>query len=165
MPYSDTDVARHISSTRAREKTCRIGELARKAGVTIRAIRYYEELGILAPPARPNRHRRYTDGDLVHLQRVHQLKGYGLSLGEIREIFELAREDPTGEKSRLRLLARYREKWREAADRRLRLEQYMRELEWHVEQLEAVGDFRSCPGEECRQCRFAGICKFYKENP
>ncbi len=151
------------ATARPREKTCRIGELARQAGVTVRAIRYYEELGILAPPARPSQHRRYTDTDLVHLQRVQQLKGYGLSLGEIREIFELAREDPTGEKSRLRLLSRYREKWREAADRRLRLEQYMQELEWHVEQLERVGNFRSCPGEECRECRFAGMCKFYKE--
>jgi len=164
MPYSDSDVARHISSVRTREKSCRIGELARRAGVTIRTIRYYEELGILAPPERASLHRRYTDTDLVHLQRVQQLKGYGLALGEIREIFELAREDPTGEKSRRRLLDRYREKWREAADRRLRLEQYMRELEWHVQQLEAVGDFRSCPGEECRQCRFAGMCKFYKES-
>ena len=165
ISYSDSDVARHIPSARTRQKSCRIGELARRAGVTIRAIRYYEQLGILAPPARASRHRRYTDTDLVHLQRVQQLKGYGLALGEIREIFELAREDPTGEKSRRRLLERYREKWREAADRRLRLEQYMKELEWHVEQLEAVGNFRSCPGEECRQCRFAGMCKFYKEGP
>jgi DNA-binding transcriptional MerR regulator len=164
MPYSDSDVARNIPSARTREKSCRIGELARRAGVTIRAIRYYEELGILAAPERDSRHRRYTNSDLVHLQRVQQLKGYGLALGEIREIFELAREDPTGEKSRRRLLERYREKWREAADRRLRLEQYMRELEWHVQQLEGVGDFRSCPGEECRQCRFAGMCKFYKES-
>jgi len=152
------------TTAKTREKTYRIGELARKARVTVRAIRYYEELGILSPPARPSRHRRYTDTDLLHLQRVQQLKGYGLSLGEIREIFELAREDPTGEKSRLRLLARYREKWREAADRRLRLEQYLNELEWHVQQLEGVGNFRSCPGQECQQCRFAGMCKFYKES-
>ena len=152
------------TTAKTREKTYRIGELARKAGVTVRAIRYYEELGILSPPARPSRHRRYTDTDLLHLQRVQQLKGYGLSLGQIREIFELAREDPSGEKSRLRLLARYREKWREAADRRLRLEQYLNELEWHVQQLEGVGDFRSCPGQECHQCRFAGMCKFYQES-
>src|SRR4030042_1138306 len=120
MPYSDSDVARHISSVRTREKSCRIGELARRAGVTIRTIRYYEELGILAPPERASLHRRYTDTDLVHLQRVQQLKGYGLALGEIREIFELAREDPTGEKSRRRLLDRYREKGRGGGARRPR---------------------------------------------
>jgi MerR family copper efflux transcriptional regulator len=143
----------------------RIGELARRAGVTVRTIRYYEELGILEPPTRQSRHRRYTDGDLVHLQRVQQLKGYGLALGEIREIFMLSREDPSGEKSRLRLLARYREKWREAADRRIKLDQYLQELRWHIEQLEGVDDFQACPGEECRHCRYAGLCKLYKESP
>ena len=159
-----------MAVAKVREKNrYRIGELARRAGITVRAIRYYEELGILDPPERPgqhsSRHRRYSDGDLLHLERVQQLKGYGLSLGEIREIFALTREDPTGERSRLRLLARYREKWREAADRRIKLDEYLHELEWHIEQLEAVSDFRSCPGEECRQCRFAGLCKFYKEGP
>jgi DNA-binding transcriptional MerR regulator len=142
----------------------RIGELARRAGVTVRAIRYYEELGILEPPARQSRHRRYTDGDLVHLQRVQQLKGYGLTLGAIREIFMLSREDPSGEKSRLRLLASYREKWREAADRRIKLDQYLRELEWHIEQLEGVGNFQACPGEECKRCRYAALCRFYQES-
>jgi len=154
-----------VKAEKTREKRLRIGELADRAGVTVRAIRYYEELGILRPAARGRRHRRYSEGELLHLRRVQQRKGYGLSLAEIREIFELAREDPTGERSRLRLLTRYREKWREAADRRLRLDEYLKELEWHIEQLEGVGDFRSCPGEECRQCRFAGICKFFKESP
>ncbi|MBN1836689.1 MAG: MerR family transcriptional regulator, partial [Spirochaetales bacterium] len=88
--------------------TFRIGELAQRAGVTVRTVRYYEELGILECSHRTGtRHRRYSDRDLVRLRRVQQLKGYGLSLGEIREIFELAREDPSGEKSRLRLLSRY----------------------------------------------------------
>ena len=143
----------------------RIGELARRAGVTVRTIRYYEELGILEPPQRQSAHRRYSDGDLVHLERVQQLKGYGLTLGAIREIFMLSREDPSGEKSRLRLLARYREKWREAADRRIKLDQYMRELEWHIEQLEGVGNFQACPGEECRRCRYSALCRFYRERP
>jgi MerR family copper efflux transcriptional regulator len=149
--------------SKAKGTRYRIGELARRAGVTVRTIRYYEELGILEPPTRQIRHRRYTDGDLVHLQRVQQLKGYGLNLGEIREIFTLSREDPSGEKSRRRLLARYREKWRDTAERRIKLDEYLQELEWHIEQLEGVGDFQACPGEECRRCRYAGLCKFYKE--
>lgn len=142
--------------------TWRIGDLARRAGVTVRTVRYYEELGILeCSNRRGAAHRRYTDRDLVRLRRVQQLKGYGLSLGEIREIFDLAREDPTGERSRLRLLSRYREKSREAEQRKLRLEAYVAELEWHIEQLEKVGDFQACPGEECRSCRYTALCKFY----
>ncbi len=142
----------------------RIGELARLAGVTVRTVRYYEELGILAPPRRPlARHRRYGETDLVHLRRVQQLKGYGLALGEIREIFELSREDPSGQKSRLRLLDRYRAKHREAQGRMQKLEQYLRELHWHIEQLERVGDFQACPGEECRSCLYTAMCSFYAQ--
>ena len=140
----------------------RIGELARRAGVTVRTVRYYEELGILElSDRRGARHRRYGDRDLVRLGRVQQLKSYGLSLGDIREIFELAREDPTGERSRLRLLSRYREKRREAEERKRRLEAYLTELSWHIDQLERVGDFQACPGEECRSCRHIPLCKFY----
>ncbi|UCF97040.1 MAG: MerR family transcriptional regulator [Spirochaetaceae bacterium] len=143
----------------------RIGELAQQAGVTARTIRYYEELGILSAPVRPQaRHRRYSEKDLLHLQRIQQLKEYGLTLGEIREIFDLSREDPSGEKSRLRLLTRYREKWREANKRKERIEAYIGDLEWHIDQLERVGNFQACPGEECRNCRYTAICKFYNNN-
>jgi DNA-binding transcriptional MerR regulator len=150
----------------AEVQTCRIGELAQRAGVTVRTIRYYEELGILeCSDGRGSRHRRYSERDLVRLRRVQQLKGYGLSLGEIREIFELSREDPTGEKSRLRLLSRYREKQRQAEERKRRLEAYIAELEWHIDQLEKVGNFQACPGEECRSCRYTLLCKFYNNRP
>jgi DNA-binding transcriptional MerR regulator len=142
----------------------RIGELARLAGVTTRTIRYYEELGILSSPRRPQaRHRRYSEKDLLHLERVQQLKEYGLTLGEIREIFDLAREDPSGEKSRLRLLTRYREKLGEAIKRKERIEAYVSDLEWHIDQLERVGNFQACPGEECRACHYTTICKFYND--
>ena len=154
--------AGETQSTKKRRSLYRIGELARKAGVTARTIRYYEELGILAAPRRPQaRHRRYSEKDLLHLHRVQQLKSFGLALGEIREIFELSRQDPSGEKSRLRLLTRYREKWREAQKRREKIEEYIGDLEWHMDQLERVGNFQACPGEECRNCRYTGICKFY----
>jgi DNA-binding transcriptional MerR regulator len=158
MPISTTQ------SSKPRRTLYRIGELAQKAGVTTRTIRYYEELGILSTPRRPQaRHRRYSQKDLLHLQRVQQLKSFGLTLGEIREIFDLSRQDPSGEKSRLRLLTRYREKWREAVRRKERIEAYIGDLEWHIDQLERVGNFQACPGEECRSCRYTGICKFYND--
>jgi DNA-binding transcriptional MerR regulator len=152
-------------TTKKRRDLYRIGELALQAGVTARTIRYYEELGILSAPSRPQaRHRRYSQKDLLHLQRVQQLKSFGLTLGEIREIFDLSRQDPSGEKSRLRLLTRYREKWREAMKRKERIEAYVDDLEWHIDQLERVGNFQACPGEECKNCRYTGICKFYNKN-
>jgi DNA-binding transcriptional MerR regulator len=149
---------------RKRRTQYRIGELAKRAGVTTRTIRYYEELGILSSPRRPQaRHRRYSEKDLLHLERVQQLKEYGLTLGEIREIFDLSREDPSGEKSRLRLLTRYREKLGEAIKRKQRIEAYVSDLEWHIDQLERVGNFQACPGEECRSCGYTTICKFFND--
>jgi len=152
-------------SPRKRTTLYRIGELAEIAGVTTRTIRYYEELGILPLPLRPQaHHRRYTEKDLLHLHRVQQLKGYGLTLSEIREIFDLAREDPSGEMSRLRLLSRYREKWDEATKRKQNIEAYINELKWHIDQLEGVENFQACPGEECAICRYTERCKFYNEH-
>jgi len=165
MLSPSTERTQNTKQTRKLRTLYRIGELAQKAGVTARTIRYYEELGILSAPRRPQaQHRRYSEKDLLHLRRVQQLKEYGLTLGEIREIFDLSRQDPSGEKSRLRLLTRYREKWRQAVRRRERIEAYIDDLEWHIDQLERVGNFQACPGEECRSCRYTGICKFYNEN-
>ena len=169
------------------ERSLRIGEFARLAGVTVRTVRYYEELGLLGPgrdrrsgrgsdgeragdaercpPSCGAEHRRYTERDLLYLQRIQQLKSYDLTLGEIREITELAESDPSGEKRRVRLLARYREKLREAQARRARLDQYLQELEWHVAQLEEVGSFQDCPGKECARCRYTGICNFARMPP
>jgi DNA-binding transcriptional MerR regulator len=143
------------------EKQFRIGEFARMAGVTVRTVRYYEELGLLGgSERRGSEHRRYTERDLLYLQRIQQLKSYDLTLSEIREITELAETDPSGEKRRLRLLARYRQKRREAQARREKLERYIAELDWHIEQLEGVRNFQDCPGRECERCRYTGICNF-----
>ena len=146
---------------RTAEKLHRIGEIAEKAGVTVRTIRYYEELGLLTAPTRKeSEHRRYAGKDLLYLRRIQQLKSYGLTLNEIKEIIDLAKEDPTGEKRRLRLLERYWERWRDALDRKKKLEAYIGELEWHIDQLEMVGKFQACPGDECRTCKYTAICKF-----
>ena len=83
----------------------RIGELAKKAGVTPRTVRYYESLGLLKSQDRAGGgQRHYTDEDLVYLNRIIQLKNYGMSLDEIAQVIKLGNEDSTGEKRRLELL-------------------------------------------------------------
>ncbi len=157
--------AAHRGGREKDDKFLRIGELAEMAGVTGRTIRYYEELGLLkAPERRDTEHRRYAQKDLLYLRRIQQLKSYGLTLSEIKEIIDLAQVDPSGEKRRLKLLTRYSEKWREAMERKRRLDEYIKELEWHIDQLEKVGNFQACPGEECKKCKYTGICKFANLN-
>jgi len=65
-----------------------IGDLAKKAGITVRSIRYYEELGLLHPGGHSaGGFRLYDTLHLKRLNVIHFLKELGLSLTEIRDIF------------------------------------------------------------------------------
>ncbi len=65
----------------------RIGELAEQAGISTKTIRYYEQVGILAPPARtPSGYRAYDEVALGRLGFVRAAQAVGLSLGEIRQV-------------------------------------------------------------------------------
>jgi DNA-binding transcriptional MerR regulator len=137
----------------------RIGELAEMFGVTARTIRYYEELGLLEAAGREEGgHRRYPERNVIHLKRIQQLKDYDLSLAEIRELFDLARRDRSGEQVRSRLAQKYREKLEEAQKRRTALDSYIADLGWHIEQLEKVKDFNECPGLSCDSCSWSDKC-------
>jgi len=71
-----------------------VGELARASGVTIRALRYYDEIGLVPASERTRAgHRRYTDTDVRRLYRVRALHQLGLSLAEIGNVLN-APEDP-----------------------------------------------------------------------
>jgi DNA-binding transcriptional MerR regulator len=61
-----------------------IGELARATGTTVRALRHYDEIGLLSPDERTaSGHRRYTGADVRRLYRIRVLRGLGLPLEEI----------------------------------------------------------------------------------
>jgi DNA-binding transcriptional MerR regulator len=66
------------------------GDLARASGHTVRAIRFYEEEGLLKPAVvSEGGHRRYTQDDLERLQLICDLRELGLSIGEIRSVLEI----------------------------------------------------------------------------
>ncbi len=67
-----------------------IGEAAERSGLTQRTLRYYEELGVLKPPARVARGQRlYTAGDLQRIAQVRRMKDLlGFTLGEIKTVVE-----------------------------------------------------------------------------
>jgi DNA-binding transcriptional MerR regulator len=137
----------------------KIGDLARMFGVTVRTLRYYEELGLLEPGERTeSEHRRYPEKNVIYLKRIHQLKDYGLSLSEIQELFQLSREDRSGQRVRVELARQYRVKLDEAGRRHESLERYMADLRWHIEQLERVDDFFQCPGSSCPACEYRDRC-------
>lgn len=70
------------------EKTYTITELAREFDITPRAIRFYEDEGLLTP-ARAGRARVYSKADRTRLKLTLRGKRLGLSLAEIRELIEM----------------------------------------------------------------------------
>jgi MerR family transcriptional regulator, redox-sensitive transcriptional activator SoxR len=84
------------------EPQMRIGEVARRAGVRVSLIRYYEEIGLLPEPERVSGQRRYDETVLRRLSVIDVAQRAGLSLEEIRELVEHG-TDPMSE--RLRELA------------------------------------------------------------
>ena len=69
----------------SQEETYTITELAREFGITPRAIRFYEDEGLLAP-TRAGRNRIYAKRDRTRLRLVLRGKRLGLSLAEIGEL-------------------------------------------------------------------------------
>ena len=68
----------------------RIGELAERAGVSTKTVRYYESLGLLAEPERTGSgYRVYDPAALDRLRFIRDAQATGLSLTEIRSILEL----------------------------------------------------------------------------
>ncbi|MFC7547778.1 MerR family transcriptional regulator [Plantactinospora sp. GCM10030261] len=64
----------------------RIGELARSTGVSVRALRHYEEKGVLKPTRTPSGYRVFREADVRAVQHVQVLLAAGLNLDLIREI-------------------------------------------------------------------------------
>jgi DNA-binding transcriptional MerR regulator len=70
------------------DQTFTISELAREFGLTTRAIRFYEDHGLIAP-TREGRNRVYGNRDRVRLKLTLRGKRLGLSLSEIRELIDM----------------------------------------------------------------------------
>jgi len=74
--------------------TMRIAEVAERTGVPATTLRYYEEIGLLAPAGRSgNGYRQYTDRDLERLAFITRAKQLDFSLEELRELLDVWDDD------------------------------------------------------------------------
>jgi DNA-binding transcriptional MerR regulator len=117
----------HTTETRL----LRINEVAAEAGLTTRAIRYYEEIGLLEPAARSGGdYRLYDQSDLERLLFIRSLRDdAGFSLAQIRQLLE-------DEAARERNRERFRET-RDPAERRAILVDARTRVDRQIEILEA----------------------------
>ena len=82
-------VTRQKGDDSARPAAWKVGELARRTGLSVRTLHYYDEIGLLSPSQRTGSgHRLYTGEDVVRLQQIKSLRALGFSLREIRECLD-----------------------------------------------------------------------------
>lgn len=68
----------------------KVGEIAKKVGVNVETIRYYEKIALMPKPKRKeSRYRVYDENDLKRLLFIKKAKELGFTLKEIKELLEL----------------------------------------------------------------------------
>lgn len=128
-----------------------ISSVAKKTGLTPKAIRFYEQKGLVSPPVRrENGYRSYNDCHLEELTLLRQARQVGFNLEECRE-----------------LVALFNDPGRHSAYVKRRTLEKVREIEAHIAELTlmrqhllALAD--SCPGDQGANCpiidNLAGNC-------
>ncbi|HEM8878155.1 TPA: Cu(I)-responsive transcriptional regulator [Providencia stuartii] len=118
-----------------------ISEIAKKTGLTAKAIRFYEEKGLITPPERgENSYRYYQDRHLNELGLLKQAKDVGFTLEECGELLSL-----------------FRNPARHSADVKNTTMAKIAELEQTIAKLSAIKDtlqnlVDACPGDENADC-------------
>lgn len=125
----------------------RISELASRSGVTSKALRYYERIGILPPPLRSaSGYRDYRPDVLERLGFIRAGQAVGLSLGEIRQVVALRDRGETPCDHVYRLLQRRTAELDERIDELQALRRDLRALTKRARRLDPAG------------CDSGGVC-------
>lgn len=98
-----------------------IGEVADRTGLSLRTIRYYEEIGLVIPSSRTQGgFRLYTEPDVARLNLVKRMKPLGFSLEEMRDLLAVLDELETsvGDESVREVLIDRLSGYRSAAEQR-----------------------------------------------
>ena len=113
-----------------------IGELATRTGVATSALRYWEEIGLLPPPARVSGQRRYAPSTTTQVAEILLLSEAGYTLRELKALFT-ARENPDAN-------------WRDLARQKLA------ELDHRIARIQAartlIAHGLACAHEDVREC-------------
>lgn len=116
--------------------TFTITQLCREFTTTPRALRYYEEQGLLSP-TRDGQTRVYSYRDRARLVLILRGKRVGLSLAEIRDIFELYDRDDGLVAQNTHALRKYRERISAFERQRQEIDDAIQELHVASERIEA----------------------------
>ncbi len=84
-----------VNNSSEPKSALKVAAVARRTGVSVRTLHYYEEIGLLKPSGRtPAGHRLYTAADIQRLQQICSLRQLGLSLSSIGDCLTGEQTDP-----------------------------------------------------------------------
>ena len=124
------------SDLRRPERTFTIRQLCVEFKVTPRALRFYEDKGLLSP-GRDGMNRVYNHRDRARLVLILRGKRVGLSLAEIRDILELYKVDESGAAQAAKSLRKFKERIVALEAQREDIDHAIAELRMGVEAMEA----------------------------
>ena len=133
-----------IADEQQSRRMLKIGEVSKRSGVGIEALRFYEKGGLLDRPSRTfSGYRVYGEEVLERLEFIKRAQALGFSLDEIRRIIDDARkgESPCDEVREI-----VRRRMAELDERLRELHRYRRELKHTLEEWDEVG---RAPGHIC----------------
>lgn len=88
----------------------KVGELAKRSGLSAHTIRYYERIGLLPHADRDqSRHRNYDQSILIWVEFLKRLKQTGMPIREMIQYAELRKQGVSSEDERQSLLEKHRE--------------------------------------------------------
>lgn len=134
-----------------------VGELAEQVGKTPRALRLYEEMGLLVPRGRScGNYREYGPDALVRLQWICQLHDLGLPLSEVRGFLDGITQASTAGEAMANLRARYAETLASVEAQIQRLQNLRQGL---VESLDWLESCRGCESDVTELRTSCGECE------
>ena len=117
--------------------TYTITDLANEFGITHRALRFYEEKGLIEPE-RKGQTRIYSNRDRVRLRLIIGGRDVGLTLYEIRQILDSYRKDDVAEQNRI-AVSLFRKRLAAVKEQRARIDDQIQRLEEACERLSGEG--------------------------
>jgi DNA-binding transcriptional MerR regulator len=117
----------------------RIGELARRTGVSVRSIRHYDLNGLLEADRSENGYREFDESAVARVRRIKRLISDGLTVEEVLPMAECLASSISEEQFCTHLLELYEEKLRELDGEIAALHRKRANLAWRVAQMRAAG--------------------------
>lgn len=116
--------------------TYTIGELAQEFDTTTRAIRFYEDQGLISPQ-REGQKRIYNASDRIIIKLIMRGKRLGFSLAESKELIELYNADNNNQEQHLRVLEQVRISRERLLQQQADIEMMLLELDEHESRVRA----------------------------